>query len=112
MVEYSLAGYQNPIGVVEWKNKMVQVLPEALKSSLSSIEEIEKELNEQGVWRNHKHKKTTAEGELSFCFGIAPGIRKKGRKPNAFLYEVEMKKGRENISTDKHSIARYKDKDV
>lgn len=44
VVEYSLAGYQNPIGVAEWKNKMVSVLPEELKSSLPSIEEIEKEL--------------------------------------------------------------------
>ena len=44
VVEYSLAGYQNPIGVAEWKNQMVQALPEELKSSLPSIEEIEKEL--------------------------------------------------------------------
>ena len=44
VVEYSLAGYQNPIGVAEWKNQMVKILPEELKSSLPSIEEIEKEL--------------------------------------------------------------------
>lgn len=44
VAEYSLAGYQNPIGVAEWKNQMVQALPEELKSSLPSIEEIEKEL--------------------------------------------------------------------
>lgn len=44
VVEYSLAGYQNPIGVAEWKNQMVQALPEELRSSLPSIEEIEKEL--------------------------------------------------------------------
>ncbi len=44
VVEYSLAGYQNPIGVAEWKNQMVKALPEDLKSSLPSIEEIEKEL--------------------------------------------------------------------
>lgn len=44
VVEYSLAGYQNPIGVAEWKNQMVKSLPEELKSSLPSIEEIEKEL--------------------------------------------------------------------
>lgn len=44
VVEYSLAGYKNPIGVAEWKNKMVKALPEELKSSLPSIEEIEKEL--------------------------------------------------------------------
>ena len=44
VVEYSLAGYQNPIGVAEWKNQMVQALPEELKSSLPTVEEIEKEL--------------------------------------------------------------------
>lgn len=41
---YSLTGYQNPIGVAEWKNQMVQSLPEELKRSLPSVEEIEKEL--------------------------------------------------------------------
>lgn len=44
IVEYSLAGYQNPIGVAEWKNKIAKALPEELRSSLPSIEEIEKEL--------------------------------------------------------------------
>ena len=47
VVEYSLAGYQNPIGVAEWKNQLVQTLPEELKSSLPSIEEIEKELEDK-----------------------------------------------------------------
>lgn len=44
VVEYSLAGYQNPIGVAEWKEQLVKVLPDDLKGSLPSIEEIEKEL--------------------------------------------------------------------
>ena len=44
VVEYSLAGYQNPIGVAEWKNQMVQALPDDLRSSLPTVEEIEKEL--------------------------------------------------------------------
>lgn len=44
VVEYSLAGYQNPIGVAEWKNKIAKSLPDDLKSSLPSIEEIEREL--------------------------------------------------------------------
>lgn len=44
VVECSLAGYQNPIGVAEWKNQITQSLPEELQSSLPSIEEIEKEL--------------------------------------------------------------------
>ena len=44
VVEYSLAGYQNPIGVAEWKNQISKALPEELRSSLPSVEEIEKEL--------------------------------------------------------------------
>ena len=44
VVEYSLAGYQNPIGVAEWKKQIAKALPEELRSSLPSIEEIEKEL--------------------------------------------------------------------
>lgn len=44
VVEYSLAGYQNPISVAEWKEQIVKVLPDDLKGSLPSIEEIEKEL--------------------------------------------------------------------
>ena len=45
VVEYSLAGYQNPIGVAEWKNQIARALPEDLKSSLPTVEEIEKELS-------------------------------------------------------------------
>ena len=44
VAEYSLSGYQNPIGVVEWQNQLTQSLPEELQSSLPSIEEIEREL--------------------------------------------------------------------
>lgn len=44
VVEYSLAGYQNPIGVAEWKNRIEKSLPAELRSSLPSIEEIEKEM--------------------------------------------------------------------
>lgn len=46
VVEYSLCGYQNPIGVAEWKNQIARSLPEELKSSLPSIEEIERELEQ------------------------------------------------------------------
>ena len=44
VVEYSLSGYQNPIGVADWQNQLTQSLPEEFQSSLPSIEEIEKEL--------------------------------------------------------------------
>lgn len=42
VVEYSLAGYQNPIGVAKWQNQLSGVVEEELKSSLPSIEEIER----------------------------------------------------------------------
>lgn len=44
VVEYSLAGYQNPIGVAEWQEQITKQLPEDLRSSLPTIEEIEKEM--------------------------------------------------------------------
>lgn len=44
VVEYSLSGYKNPFGVAQWKNRIAESLPQDLKSSLPSIEEIEKEL--------------------------------------------------------------------
>ena len=44
VVEYSLSGYRNPIGVADWQNQLTQSLPVEFQSSLPSIEEIEKEL--------------------------------------------------------------------
>ncbi|WP_198017591.1 PDDEXK nuclease domain-containing protein [Syntrophorhabdus aromaticivorans] len=44
IVEYSLAGYRKPIGVAEWQREITRSLPEELKSSLPTIEEIEAEL--------------------------------------------------------------------
>jgi predicted nuclease of restriction endonuclease-like (RecB) superfamily len=44
VVEYALAGYTNPIGVANWERGIRQSLPENLKSSLPSIEDIEREL--------------------------------------------------------------------
>ena len=45
VVEYSLAGYTNPIGVADWKNQLTTIIPDDIKSSLPTIEEIEKEMN-------------------------------------------------------------------
>ena len=42
--EYALRDIAKPIGVAEWQTKLVNSLPEPLKSSLPSIEEIEAEL--------------------------------------------------------------------
>ena len=44
VVEYSLAGFVNPIGVADWRERLIKELPEDLKSSLPTIEEIEREL--------------------------------------------------------------------
>ena len=41
VVEYSLAGVHNPIGVADWQDHLVKKLPEELSSSLPTVEEIE-----------------------------------------------------------------------
>nr|NJM02278.1 DUF1016 domain-containing protein [Desulfobacula sp.] len=44
VVEYSLAGFTKPIGVAQWERQITQSLPDELKSSLPTVEEIEAEL--------------------------------------------------------------------
>ena len=44
VVEYSLAGYTNPIGVADWQNKLAESIPDEIKSNLPTIEEIEREI--------------------------------------------------------------------
>ncbi len=44
VVEYALRNLAKPIGVAEWETKMVERLPEELKWSLPTVEEIEAEL--------------------------------------------------------------------
>jgi predicted nuclease of restriction endonuclease-like (RecB) superfamily len=46
VVEYALAGYTKPIGVAQWERQITKTLPEDLKSSLPSVDEIEAELAE------------------------------------------------------------------
>ena len=46
VVEYSLNGYKNPIGVADWEQQLAQEIPEDFKSSLPTIEEIEKEISD------------------------------------------------------------------
>jgi predicted nuclease of restriction endonuclease-like (RecB) superfamily len=43
-VEYALRGMEKPIGVAEWQSGLAHRLPENLKSSLPTVEEIEAEL--------------------------------------------------------------------
>lgn len=44
VVEYSLSGFNNPIGVANWERNIENSMPENLKASLPSIDEIENEL--------------------------------------------------------------------
>jgi len=46
VVEYALRSLAKPIGVAEWKTRIVKSLPKALKGSLPTVEEIEKELRD------------------------------------------------------------------
>lgn len=44
VVEYALRDLKKPIGVAEWETRIVEKLPEDLKGSLPTVEEIEAEL--------------------------------------------------------------------
>lgn len=44
MAEYALRGYVKPISIAQWETQLTRSLPEALKSSLPTIKEIETEL--------------------------------------------------------------------
>ena len=45
VVEYSLEGYNNPIGVADWKQKLNSYTSEDIQTSLPTIEQIERELD-------------------------------------------------------------------
>ena len=45
VVEYSLEGYNNPIGVADWKQKLNSYASEDIQTSLPTIEQIERELD-------------------------------------------------------------------
>jgi len=45
VAEYALRGYSKPIGVAEWETQITRALPERLKTSLPTIEELEEELS-------------------------------------------------------------------
>lgn len=44
VVEYALRGLKSPIGVADWEPRLVDSLPEELKGSLPTIEQLEGEL--------------------------------------------------------------------
>jgi predicted nuclease of restriction endonuclease-like (RecB) superfamily len=44
VVEYSLSGYTNPIGVADWQNEIASVISDDVMSSLPTVDEIEREI--------------------------------------------------------------------
>jgi len=63
VVEYSLAGFQNPIGVADWQDHLTKELPEELKSSLPTIDEIERELDMEILAVSKKEKSPKKRGK-------------------------------------------------
>ena len=47
VVEYALRGFMKPIGVAEWETQIVRELPDELRGSLPTVEEIEAELTRE-----------------------------------------------------------------
>ena len=45
--EYALRDISKPIGVAEWQTKLVKSLPETLKGSLPTIEQLEAEFGSE-----------------------------------------------------------------
>ena len=45
LVEYALRDLAKPMGVADWETRLVELLPDDLKGSLPTIEEIEAELD-------------------------------------------------------------------
>lgn len=45
VAEYALRGFAKPIGVADWETRLTETLPDDLKGSLPTIEEIEAELS-------------------------------------------------------------------
>ena len=58
LVKYALDGYTNPIGVAEWEKQVTNSLPDELKSSLPTVEEIEQEMEkDKGAKMKDKYKR-------------------------------------------------------
>lgn len=47
VVEYALRDLKKPIGVAGWETKIVESLPQALKGSLPTVQELEAELSRE-----------------------------------------------------------------
>ena len=60
VVEYALRDLAKPVGVADWETRLVEVLPDDLKGSLPTIEEIE-----SGVARNRRGRRMTSVRALA-----------------------------------------------
>jgi predicted nuclease of restriction endonuclease-like (RecB) superfamily len=62
IVEYALRGLNKPIGVADWETKLVEQLPEELRGSLPTVEELEAELTASGrhTESEDEHRAATA----------------------------------------------------
>jgi predicted nuclease of restriction endonuclease-like (RecB) superfamily len=49
VAEYAMRGIQRPIGVADWEVELVRELPETVRGSLPSVEEIEEELRAESL---------------------------------------------------------------
>lgn len=47
LVEYALGGMSHPMGVAEWETQLTQTLPDNLRDSLPTVEELEEELKKE-----------------------------------------------------------------
>jgi predicted nuclease of restriction endonuclease-like (RecB) superfamily len=65
VVEYSLMGYTNPIGVADWQERLTREIPDNLKSELPTVEEIERELDNVDCATPAAQLKNTSVGDKS-----------------------------------------------
>jgi predicted nuclease of restriction endonuclease-like (RecB) superfamily len=64
VVEYALRDLRKPVGVADWRSQLVSSLPDSLKGSLPTVEELEAELD--GTVRQSRHPRTrsTDQGKV------------------------------------------------
>ena len=61
IVEYALRDVKKPIGVAEWRTRLVEELPKTLRSSLPTIAQIEAELaTDRQAMKTRKWRKAKA----------------------------------------------------
>ena len=59
------------MGVADWETRLVEILPDGLKGSLPTIEEIEAELHEHGLNEDHRRDNASGQRDAAGCGRIA-----------------------------------------